>query len=375
MSGGTKYIDGRQLGAITWIVIFSGLFLPLPRIVADAASNAGWLSVVGGGVIGMTGVAAIAMLSTMFPHESFIEVSQKALGQVFGRLMAFSLVAYTCYSTAVLSREFAMMMLTSFLDRTPTGLVLGVFFLLASYATYLGLEATVRAMQFFIPLIALSLVFLIAMAYPVADLRRLQPVIGADYSRVFMGALWIASFFAEMVVLLIIAPHLRKKEDAFKSVAGGFGIAVALLAVTAALGIAVYGPEGTARRTFPTVDVARTVGIGEFLQRVDVVFVEVWFVSAILKVALMFYAGAASLAQALGFKDHWPCAIPIGIFVFSLAMIPENMEQLFSYADVLKHYGLYYGYGLLFLVLGMSLIRGKGGRRSGTRKGPEGSDA
>lgn len=375
MSRDTRYIDGRQLGAITWIVIFSGLFLPLPRIVAEAASNVGWLSVVGGGAIGMAGVAAIAALASRFPNESFIEVSQKAVGVILGRLLAFSLVAYTCYTTAVLSREFSAMILTPFLDRTPIGIVLGVFFLLASYGTYLGLEAIVRSMQFFIPLVALSLVFLIIMAYPVVDLRRLQPVIGADYGRVLMGALWVASLFAEMVMLLVVAPHLRKKKDAFKSIAAGFWTAVVLLAITAALGIAVYGPEDLARRTFPAVDLARTVGVGEFLQRVDVVFVEVWFVSTIMKVAVMVYAAAASLAQAVGFKDYRPCVLPVGIFVFSLAMIPESLVELFVHVNFLRRYGLYYGYGLPFLVLGMSLLRGKGGRHRGTEKDPEDAGA
>jgi spore germination protein KB len=349
-----------QVIVLAALIVFATGFLAVPKVMVSIAGNAGWISMFLGGVLGVGVAAACGALAVRFPDLGLVQMSESVFGLALGRLVGLTFAAYGTAILAIASRQFVLAISIAFLQVTPTGVVSGVFYALVVYAAYLGIEPIARVSMVFFAVAVVSLVALVGLALPVSVPGRLLPVLGQGPGPILLGAVSAGSYTGEVIIMLAVLKYLRSKKGVARALATGVGIGTTVMALSTAFGVMMLGTRGIARVTFPAVETARMVGVGEFLERGEIIFLVLWFTIAITKLAAVFYASVSSTADVLGLRDYRPLVLPYGVLTLTLSLIPENIVESFVTLDYFRRYAVYYSVALPLALLAGALWRGKG---------------
>ncbi|MGE5576679.1 MAG: GerAB/ArcD/ProY family transporter [Syntrophothermus sp.] len=333
------HIDLRQAAVLAQILITAKVFVTLPRVMAERAGSAAWILILIGGVVAWVGLFFITRLSLRFPKYSLIELTEALLGPVFGRLVGLLFIGYFLYVTSIVMREFTETFKTAILPDTPPSVLTIVMLSILMYAAYCGLEALARASELLFPFIVVSF-FAALLVWPNVRLGFLRPFWGPGIPVLLKNGLLAASIYGEILFLAMIFPFLRQKGDAWRAGTSAILVSGIILSSLTALAVAVFSDRGLAQIPFPMLTLARLVNLGKFLQRVEAVYVFVWFFTGALKLSIAFYVTVLGTAQLLKLEDFRPLIWPYGLLVFSLSFIPRNLIEAFTDdIDILRRYG------------------------------------
>jgi len=117
----------------------------------------------------------------------------------------------------------------------------------------------------------------------------------------------VAFLFVGEVVILAAFGGLVNPPPGLRAslISGLLGIGFFLVLITIGV-ILVFAPCEAQRLTFPTFALARVVSLGEFLERIESLFIAIWVGSVCLKIALFLYVTSLGLATVAGLKEYRP---------------------------------------------------------------------
>ncbi|HBF38782.1 MAG TPA: hypothetical protein DDW50_15875 [Firmicutes bacterium] len=187
---------------------------------------------------------------------------------------------------------------------------------------------------------ALFIILLFGMAH--TDVPRLLPILGTGPSALLNSSLTNISLFSEILLFGLIAPLIANQAKLFG--VGFYSIIIAILiniALTIVM-ILVFNYIASARLIFPAFQLARLITLEKFIQRVEAVFVFLWFFTAAIQLSALFYGTVISFAQAFRIGDYRPLSIPLGVLVFTISLIPTSMTQAVNLNDfqISKYYSI-----------------------------------
>lgn len=364
MSGNAKdEIYYTQVVVLVAVIVFSTGFLAAARLLTPVAGTAAWISVLLGGLVGLAIAWLVGSVSSAFPEQNLVRIAEDVLSRPLGKVVGLTFALY-CTAIVVLgTREFVLAISISFLEKTPLVVTSGVFVILAAYAAYLGVEAIARVCFIFFGVVIASIMILVIFAIPVSVPARLLPLAGKGVIPVVKAGLLAASYAGEAIVSLAFLRHLKDKRSVSRAVGTGVAVGMGIMALAVAFGIMLLGTEGISRVTYPTVQTARTVGAGEFLDRGEILFLALWFSVAILKLASVFYAAVTVISDLFNIANYRRLILPFGIVSMVLSSVSETVVESFVVVEYFLSYGIWYALGLpALLVIGSHMLsRGKGG--------------
>ncbi len=351
-----------QVVVLVAVIVFSTGFLAVARLLTPVADTAAWISVLFGAVVGMAIAWLVGSISSAFPDKNLVRIAEAIFSRPIGKAIGLTFVLY-CTAIVVLgTREFVLAISISFLEKTPLIVTSGVFVILAAYAAYLGIEAIARVCFIFFGVVIASITILVAFAIPVSVPARLLPLAGKGIIPIIKAGLLAASYAGESVVSLAFLKHLKDKRNVSRAVRTGVAIGMGIMTLTVTFGIMMLGTGGISRVTYPTVQTARTVGAGEFLERGEILFLALWFSVAILKLASVFYAAVTAIADLLNIENYRQLILPFGIVSMVLSSVPETVIGSFIAVGHFLRYGVWYALGLpTLLVIGNRILDRRGG--------------
>jgi spore germination protein KB len=350
-------IGHREAMALLTVIISGKVFLSFPRDMALLGDAAGWLIIILAGLFSLIGFYFLNALLTRFPSKNLIEISLKVTGPFFGSIFGLAIFFFFLVMTSLVIRMVAELFILSVLPRTPISIIMLFFLGLLVYGTLLGIETISRVAWFYGPYLLLALLAILGFTLPRANPVFLTPILGPGPLPLLKNSFIYTSMFAEILLLGLIAPLIRKKEKIFG--VGLFSILISTFAISMVtlVSILVFNYIAVSRLVFPTFQLARLITFGEFVQRVESVFVFMWFFSAGIQLGGLFYASVVSFAGTFQIKNYRPIVFPMAILVFCLSLIPASMTETLHINDfILSGFYLLVGFGIPFLLWLISTI-------------------
>lgn len=117
---------------------------------------------------------------------------------------------------------------------------------------------------------------------------------------------------------------------------------------------------------FPTLELAKYISLGEFLERVEAVIVIVWVAGITIKVAVFYLAAVLACAQFFKVENEGPLVYPIGIItlVFSVSLF-ENFRELVDFlSKIFPFYASVFELFIPAFLLLVAVIRRMGGQHN-----------
>ncbi|QSO45836.1 GerAB/ArcD/ProY family transporter [Alicyclobacillus mengziensis] len=295
-----------------WLVLGTGITV-LPFSIAQFTILDGWLVPLFF-FFGSTVAAAIgAMFIRTFPNQSLMQAFETAFGSWLGRAVGLWVLTWCFIHTGMLLRELSLFVSITSVPLTPQYIIAGVITIPIAYAVFHGLEVVGRLAEFLTP-IALTLAFVLAiLALQNMDLSQLRPVLADGFTPVFRAALLPStSFCFQFLIGLQFVTSLHNGKT--------FGRDLLLIGVVLSLAglmiegiiISVLGPSAT-YLSLPVGEVVRGIRIGQFVERLDTIYVMGAMATMVVKIQVFLYVTASIMKELFRLPNAkhvvWPASV------------------------------------------------------------------
>ncbi|MGZ4113083.1 MAG: GerAB/ArcD/ProY family transporter, partial [Tumebacillaceae bacterium] len=176
------------------------------------------------------------------------------------------------------------------------------------------------------------------------------------------GVLTVAALFQGMFVFTMVIPAMRRPERAMKASFWGMAIAGGLYFLIVIATVSVFGSEEIKELLWPTLELARTTSLpANILERLDAPFLIVWVIAVFTTIFSSYYLMIHSASELFRLRDHKLFSFFSMPFVFVMAMLSQNVLQMYKIIQIVGQIGLSLTIGYPLLLLVVASIRKKRG--------------
>ncbi len=350
--------------ALIVTVLATKVFLTYPAYIVSYGGNAAWQISLISGLVTMVFFWFILKYLERFPDRTFSETAEYITGPYLGGLIVISVLVSWMFEMAITFRGFGELIVMVALPETSIGIIMLIFLSGAGLAAYLGLSTIARACYLAFPFTLGAVLLILVLSYPSWNTDWLFPILGNGVLETIKSSVMRSSDFIELNFIyalpLVFYTH-QVKNIGYKSIIITTFILTMIVLFYLLTFPAVVGEEPY----IPLYQMARSVYLGRFVQRIEAIFVFFWVVSGYLWVSAGVYGFCHILTQWLKLPDYRPLVLPTLIIIFAVAFIPQSLPDTVLIAGhTYRKFGFILVFGLPVLLLLLAILFGKGGRNN-----------
>lgn len=292
--------------------------------IAMGAKHDSWIVILVAMAVSILLFFIYRALYLYYPTLLLTDYTEKLIGKILGRTLAFLYILFFLYSAARVLREFGVMLLSFAFPETPLFIACALMALVVIYTIYKGIEVIARTGELLFVIMCLLGIFLFILVAisGLIDVSKLRPVLEDSpkiLKTVFTETLYVP--FGEIIVFTMIFPYLNQAKKLGKTGVTAIIITGIALAVTTILNISVLGIPLMERSLFPLLTTIQSIEVGGFLQRLDVIFILALVIGGFFKVSVYTYCAIIGTASLFNIKEPSKLAYPMGLTVLFLSLI------------------------------------------------------
>ncbi|WP_080875445.1 GerAB/ArcD/ProY family transporter [Oceanobacillus timonensis] len=309
----------------------NSLLIPL----AMGAGRDSWLAILVASAVSIFLFFVYWALYLYYPKLLLTDYTEKIIGKILGRTLAFLYILFFLYTAARVLREFGVMLLSFAFAETPLFVASTLMILVVIYTVYKGIEVIARTGELLFVVMCLLAVFLFLLIAisGLIEISNIKPVLEDSpkvLKTVFTETLYVP--FGEIIVFTMIFPYLNQAKKLKKTGVTAISATGAVLALTTLLNISVLGVPLIERSLFPLLTTIQSIEVGGFLERLDVIFILVLVIGGFFKVSVYTYCAIIGTANLFNIKEPSKLAYPLGMTVLFVSMIiasnySEHLEE------------------------------------------------
>lgn len=339
--------------------------LPLPLFAVRAANTGAPLVTLLAILVAFVGLWLITRLGMRFPGQSISQYSERIIGRWPALAVSLLLVAFFAVLTALAAREFGAVVVTAVLRRTPLEVTVIIMLLLAVVSARHDSRTFSYIHLFYLPFVLLPGIVIVVLSLKNSNILFLQPFYGNSPPDLLGGVLTVAALFQGSFVMTMVIPYMRKPEKAMIASIMGLLVSGGLYLLIVIAVVAVFGPGEAAKLLWPTLELAKTTALpANILERLDAAFLAIWVTAVFTTLFSSYYLTVHEISKLLRLRDHRMFTYFLMPFIFTLAMIPSNIFQLYEIIVMVGRIGLLLTIGYPGLLLVVSAMRGVRGGQS-----------
>lgn len=351
-------ITQAQAAAVIISTVIGVGVLHLPQLAARTALSAAPMATFIALTLSFVGLTILSLLSMRFPRQTLIEYSELIVGRWAARAANTLIIVFFIILTAYTAREFGSVVIVSVLRDTPLQMTVLIMLLLAALSARHDIRTFAHIHLFYTPIILAPALLITLFSMSNSNLLYLQPIFIYDNKQFLPGILTMAALFQGSFVYSIIVPNMREPQQALRSSSWGFGIAGLLYLIIVTVIISVFGPRETALMVWPTLELAKTAALpANVLERLDAPFLALWVIAVFTTLLSSYYLAIHMLSKMLRLADQRMLTFTLLPLIFVLAMLPQNIVQLYQIIEVIGIIGLVLTIGYPLILLLIAVIR------------------
>lgn len=274
------------------------------------AKQDAWIAVLLGTPLGLGLMWIYTELRKKIPQENLTEMIIKILGKNLGIPLVLFYGLFFLYCSTKNFHEFGLVLVITFLTKTPIFVILIVFMLTALYVLFLGIEVLARTSEILFPTVVfflISVVIMIGISGRI-QLGELEPVLANGWQPVFKEAYpgLVVFPFGEAVVFMMYWRYLDAGQPVRSISLLAIGISGLTIALIVAIDLCVLGVNIAAAATISLLEVIKLINIGNIITNLDAFGIVLMFIGGFYKMILFFYGGVQAFATVFkGVDSRW----------------------------------------------------------------------
>lgn len=291
----------------------------------EGAGRDGWISILLAALAAVPWICILVYIHWGSERKHLVDWLEERAGKFLSTVIRCSLAIFLIILAAFTMGETLEWISATFLPTTPLVLLLLIFSLLCILLATTDLQAivTINALVLFVVVI---LGFFVAFTnLQVKDYNLLRPFLEHGLLPVVHSAVYPASGFAELLVLLFIQHRVK---DSFR----WYHFAIMLFILTGLTigpligAITEFGPEEAAQQLYPAYEEWGLVKIGRFFEHLDFFSIYQWLTGAFIRIGLLLFIAIDLLKMAGNRKQIMRILGPAFFFMsLSLFLVSDHV--------------------------------------------------
>ncbi len=350
MTNQTQFqITPRQyLFILTGSAVGAGIF-SLPREAGSDALQDSWIAVIIGVFPALLSLVLIVKLCKNYPDCTLFEITEILTGKWIALIFTTGFVIYTFFIAALSIRIFSEITSLFLLTHTPVMVILFIYLLFVVYAIKDGTQYIGRFNEFIFIFLILSILLMLP-SLSRAYYTNILPIGGAGVENTLKAFLKTTFSYASVEVTFVYYSMVSEKDKILRHGIVAMGITAFIYTLVTVLCILVFGAGTIQKIIWPPILLYKIADI-PIIERMDLLFLLLWITLAVRPAINYSFTSAYSIMQILRLKEnHFTLFSFIsGVCIFLIAIIPQNLNQVFEIAT-------YSGYGFLVIGIGYPII-------------------
>ncbi|MNI40968.1 Spore germination protein YndE [compost metagenome] len=311
-------------------------------------------------LINLIMVALYTAISRLYPGQSFYEILESVIGKWPGKLLTLVYLFFFLSLNGVLLGNLGFFISGEVMPETPPEVVQIIFMISAVISARKGLIILARMGELIFPWVLFLLLILILALIPQINWDYIKPVLEDGWMPVLQAGMQSA-IFQELIVLMVFLPAVKQAEKGERALFWGTAVGDLVLTAIVLLSVLVLGIEQTENSTFPAYALAKTINIGNILQRVEGILITIWIMTYFIKMSVLYQSVLQGLRTMFKLKRQNHLVYPLAVLIIIIAW--NTYINTVYVNDIIKN--VWRNFSALYLIVvpavlyGIALVRVK----------------
>ncbi len=267
-----------------------------------------------------------------YPNDTIVTYMPKIYGKFLGNVLSIAYIVYFTYISSRVFRDFVELISAFSLQHTPKIIFSLLFIITVIYAVYNDIDnISSLAQLYFIIIIVIKIVSFFLVIAPQDNFKfyNIKPILSSGILDL-MKKSWplITVPYGETVLFTMFYPLVIENSKIKKAAVLSIIMDAILLAINSITFICTLGANFASSTNFPLLETYRLINIGDFLSRLDIIFILVFLVDGFFKISIFLYGAVLGTSQILRLKNTRILPIPFGAIVLVAALsMAKNYPQ------------------------------------------------
>lgn len=348
----TEKIGKIEAICLMLIIVVNELIINVPNMIILETKTGSTLNMIIVSILAIFFTFIICKLFKPFYVKDILDISEYVGGRTLKIILGILFIIFFIFLSSINLRYFANSLKVIYFNTSPLVYILLFFLVPALFINKYGLRAISGVNLVFLPIIIASFIFLLISSYETFTMVRIFPILGEGFNKTFLtGATNIFSFTG--LAYIYFLPALLKDSKDFKKVSVISVVITALCLLLSVLSLLMAFPAIT--KTDETLSVyllTRLVELGDFLERLDALFIFIWIIAHISFLSLTFFYILKIFQKVTRIEDSRTLTSSLGLIVLGSALIFKDIAELkFIARYFLKYSTVILIFGICFVVL------------------------
>lgn len=270
----------------------------------------------------------LLFLSNKFSDLSLIEIIEKLMGKIFGKILgAFYILVFLYYLT-MFSSNFVEILDYSLFRETPTWATASLLLITCVYIGYKGLRNLARFGEFVIPIMIITMFIFVILGLRNYQFDYLFPILSdSTISQINKGAIIIGLRFVDILIATMLTPYLANKKELNKIYIRSTLFSLLIILIIVITIQCTLGTEFAKRINFPFLTYTRLINFEQTIQGFESIYIVSWIIGNIIRTSGYLFITSVSLEQFMGIRND-RFIIPIAILIFIAVQLIKDRRPV-----------------------------------------------
>lgn len=307
------------------IVMVSKLILNVPYYIIDLVGTGAIINLIYIGILGLIFVLCLNWLFQKFPNSDIIDISEFLGGKFFKVIMGILYIGFFYLAAYVTLSDFANMLKTIYFSNSPLIFILLFFMIGIIVANLVGLKSIIRTICLVVPFTLVSILVALFAVYDDFSFDKFSPFFGYNMQTTFVNGL-LNTFSLYIITYYYFLMPLLKDSFAFKKVTTwSYIISWLLLFLTVVSILTIFPITNDTEPLNSLYLLSRKIELGDFLQRLDALFVLLWIISIFCYLSLSIFMINRVFKKLTNITDEKLVSLSTASIFFGLCLLPFNV--------------------------------------------------
>ncbi|MBT2289702.1 endospore germination permease [Paenibacillus albidus] len=340
-----KPIEARQFFILTFGLTIGTSILVTPAGLAHTAREDAWIGALVSVILNLLMVLLYIALARLYPGKTIFEIHEAVLGRWLGKAVTLLYLFYFLILVGTLLGNLGFFLTSEMMPETPIEAIQILFLATAVMSAYKGILILARVGELLFPWVVFFFLVLGLTLFPQIQWNHIKPLLEGGWMPVAKGGM-DASMFQELIVLLTFFPLVENRTKAERAYFGGVLAGGLMTSIIVLLSVLVLGIEQTENSTFPAFALAKSINVGNFLQRVEGILITIWILTFFIKISLLFLSILKGTQTVAGLKKKHHLIFPLTALFLIIAW-NTYINSVYVGAMIQK---VWWKYSMLYLV-------------------------
>lgn len=353
-------ISENETLAIIIVITINKLILNIPFYIIQSVGSGTLVNIIYIGLIDFIFLLLILKLMNKFENQDIIDIAEFLGGNILKTIIAFISIGLLFLASYITILDFSNVLHTIYFSSFDLIYILLYFIIGILIANLSGLKSIASASTFisFFAIISIIITFLNTQSS--FDITKITPLFGLDFKTTFLSGLSNTFAIYSLVYIYFFKPLLKHPENFKKISIKSFIFSFIILLTTSLSMLTIFSSTLNIEPINSLFVLARQIEFGNFLQRIDALFIFIWIISIFSYLSFTIFLISKILKKLFNFENEKDLSYSLCSILLGLTLIPINIPTLhYIEKNIYKNSIIIFIFVIGFLVISLANLKSR----------------